>query len=68
MINIPPEAAQAFMQDLQLFFAETSQIERDAIAARQRQLLLEHMPPRSKLRLTDVKELFHQMRPRAPRR
>jgi hypothetical protein len=62
MLDIPPKAAKAFLRDLKLFFAETNGIKQDAIAARQRHLLLEHMPPRSKLRLDDVKELFHQMR------
>jgi len=64
-IELPPEVARRFMEDLRAFFAEKNQIKRDGIEARQRHLLLEHMPAKTKLRLTDVIEMFVQMRDQA---
>ena len=62
-IDLPPEVAEAFVADMRAFSAAgTNSIKRDEIAARQRHILLEHMPKGSKLRLTDVKEMFVQMR------
>jgi hypothetical protein len=55
--------AKAFVADMRAFFAEPNAIKRDEIAARQAWLLSDHMPELGKkLRLTDVKEMFLQMR------
>jgi hypothetical protein len=48
---------------MNLFFAEPNTIKADEIAARQLHALRQHHP--SKLRLTDVKEMFLQMRDHA---
>jgi len=61
-IELPPGVAQRFVEDMRTYFAEKNQIKRDGIAARQRHLLLEHMPAKTKLRLIDVKEMFVQMK------
>jgi hypothetical protein len=62
-LEIPPEISKRFMQDMLAFFAEENAIKRDEIAARQLDALREHRRPRDpKLRLSDVKELFAQMR------
>jgi len=47
---------------MKAYHAERSQIRRDEIAAMTRSLLLGHMPAGAKLRLSEVKELFEQMR------
>ena len=62
MPDIPPEVAKAFMEDLRAFHAEKSAIKRDEIAARQRHILLEHMPNGGKVSVMDVKEMFERMR------
>jgi hypothetical protein len=61
-IELPPAVARRFVEDMHAYLAEKSAIKRDEIAARQRHLLLEHMPVKTKLRLTDVKQMFLQMR------
>jgi hypothetical protein len=61
-IELPPAVARRFMEDLRAYHNEKRAIKRDEIAARQRHLLLEHMPARTKLRLTDVKEMFLRTR------
>ena len=53
---IPPEAAQAFVRDMKAFFKASGQLMQDEIAAKQRG---------TKLRTSDVKELFLQMRDQA---
>ena len=60
-LEIPPEAAQAFVRDMQAFLKATGH-EADEIAAKQAWLLKNHLPRGTKLRIADVKELFHQMR------
>jgi hypothetical protein len=64
-IDLPPEVAKAFVRDMRAFLAATDSIKKDEIAARQRHLLLEHMPKGSKLRLIDVREMFVQMKDQA---
>ncbi len=59
-IELPPSLARRFMEDLRAFFAEKNNIKADEIAARQLHALRQHTT--SKLRLTDVKEMFRQMR------
>jgi hypothetical protein len=65
-IELPPAAARAFMKDMRAFFAAKIGFERDEIAARQLHALREHQRPREKkLRLTDVHEIFLQMKDQA---
>jgi hypothetical protein len=59
-IELPPSVARAFVRDMKAFFAEDSQIKRDEIAARQ--LFALKQPYNGKLKLTDVREMFVQMR------
>jgi hypothetical protein len=62
-LELPLAVARSFMKDLRAFHAEPNAIKRDEIAARQLYALREHRRPRDpKLRLSDVKELFGQMR------
>jgi hypothetical protein len=62
-MELPPEVAQRFVEDMKAFFADARAIKRDEIAARQLHALREHSRTRDpKLRLHDIKELFVQMR------
>jgi hypothetical protein len=62
-IELPPEVARDFVRDMHAFFAENSAIKRDEIAIRQLVALNEYLGRRQKpLRVTDVKEMFLQMR------
>ena len=47
---------------MRAFFKAKHQLKQDEIAARTGWMLKEHLPRGTKLRLTDVKELFLQMR------
>lgn len=62
-LELPPAVARAFVLDMCAFFAEPNAIRRDEIAARQLHPLKQHY--KGKLRLTDVKEMFLQMRDQA---
>ena len=59
-IEIPPEVAERFVRDMRAFHAEPNTIKADGIAARQLHALRQYYS--GKLRLTDVKEMFRQMR------
>ena len=60
-IELPPEVAKAFVRDMKAFFAAGGTGPRaDGIAAMQLHALKEHY--KGKLRLTNVKEMFLQMR------
>jgi hypothetical protein len=59
-IELPPDFARRFAEDMRAWFAETNLIKRDEIAARQLHALRHYYV--GKLRLTDVKEMFLQMR------
>ena len=62
-IELPPEIARAFVKDMRAFFREENQLKRDEIAARQLYALSAFQRPRDKkLRLSDVKQMFEQMR------
>jgi hypothetical protein len=62
-MNLPPDVARRFVEDMEAFYAEPNAIKRDEIAARQLHALREHRKPRDpNLRLSDVKKLFAQMR------
>jgi hypothetical protein len=61
--TLPPEVARGFVKDMRAFFAEEDATRRDAIAVRQLHALKEHHGPREKpLRLSDVKQMFHEMK------
>jgi hypothetical protein len=64
-IELPPAVARAFVKDMPAFFKAKDQLKQDEIAARTGWLLKQHLPRGTKLRLTDVKELFHAMRDHA---
>ena len=61
-LEIPPEAAIAFVRDMRAFFKARGQLKQDEIAAKQVWLLKQHLPRGTKLRTSDVKELFHRIR------
>lgn len=64
-IELPPEVAKAFVLDMRAFFAagDTS-VKADGIVARQLHALKQHWHGR--LKLTDIKEMFVQMRASLP--
>ena len=62
-IELPPAVARRFVEDMRAFHAETKLIKRDEIAARQLHALRHYYV--GKLRLTDIKEMFVQMRDHA---
>ena len=62
-MELPPEVARRFVEDMEAFHRETNPIKRDEITLRQLHALREHRKPSApKLRLSDVRELFGQMR------
>jgi len=62
-LELPPEVARRFFEDMRAFHRERSPIKRDEIAARQFHALAGYLRPSDRnLRLSDVKELFEQMR------
>jgi hypothetical protein len=62
-LDLPPAVARAFVDDVRAYFAEENPIKREGIAVRQLRALREHQGPREKkLRLSDVKEMFEQMK------
>ena len=66
-LDLPPAVARAFVDDMHAYFAEENPIKRDGIAMRQLRALREHQGPREKkLRLSDVKEWFAQMKDHTP--
>jgi hypothetical protein len=51
-MNLPPDIARRFVEDMEAFYAEPNAIKQDEIAARQLHILREHRKPRDpKLRL-----------------
>jgi hypothetical protein len=62
-LDLPPEVARVFTEDMRAYFAETNQIKREGIAVRQLRALREHQGPRERtLRLSEVKDMFEQMK------
>jgi hypothetical protein len=55
-IELPPDFARRFAEDMRAWFAETNLIKRDEIASRQLHALRQHYS--GKLRLTDVAQMF----------
>jgi hypothetical protein len=64
-IELPPKVAKAFVRDMRAFFNAKDRLKQDEIAARQGFLLNQHLPRGLKLRLTDVKRMFLEMRDHA---
>jgi hypothetical protein len=63
MIDLPPKIARGFMADLAAYFAETDEHKRTEIAARQRHILSDYLPPRAaRLRVSDIKAMFDELR------
>ena len=62
-IELPPAVARRFVEDMLAFHAEPNSIKRDEIAARQLHALRQHYA--GKLRLSDVTQMFVQMRDHA---
>ena len=63
-LELPPAVARAFVRDMKAFFAcGHDTIKADGIAAMQLHALRQHYL--GKLRLTDIKEMFVQMRDQA---
>jgi hypothetical protein len=62
-IEMPPEVAHRFVEDMRAYFAEKNANKRDEIAIRQLVALNEYLGRRERpLRIPDVKEMFLQMR------
>jgi hypothetical protein len=62
-VDLPPAVARSFVKDMGAYFAEENQTKRDVIAVRQPHALKEHQGPREKaLRLSDVKQMFLEMK------
>jgi hypothetical protein len=61
-LEIPHEAAKAFVRDMKAFFKASGQLMQDEIAAKHLWLLKQHLPHGTKVRTSDVKDLFLQMR------
>ena len=65
-IEMPPEVARRFVEDMRAYFAEKNAVKRDEIAIRQLVALNEYLGRRERpLRIPDVKEMFLQMRDHA---
>jgi hypothetical protein len=62
-LDLAPAGSRAFIKDMEAFFAEGDLLKRDVIAVRQLNTLKELQGPHErKLRLSDVKAMFEQMR------
>jgi hypothetical protein len=61
--DLAPASSHAFIKDMEAFFAEGNLLKRDVIAVRQLNNLKELQGPHErKLRLSDVKAMFEQMK------
>jgi hypothetical protein len=59
----PSRRRTRLRQDMRAYFAEENPIKREGIAVRQLRALREHQGPREKkLRLSDIKEMFAQIK------
>ena len=62
-IDLPPAVARGFVEAMRDYFTEANPTKRDAIAVHQLHVLNDFQSPREKkLRLSDVKAMFAQMR------
>ena len=62
-IELQPAVARRFVEDMRAFHAEENAVKRDEIAARQLHALRQQYT--GKLWLSDVREMFEQMRDHA---
>ena len=61
-IELPPRVAKAFVRNMQAFFRAKDQLKQDEIAAGTGWMLQQHLPRGAKLWLTDVKQMFLEMK------
>jgi lipase chaperone LimK len=62
-LDLPSAVARAFVADMKAFFAEENRYRQDEIASRRLHALKEHQRPRERpLRLSDVKQMFLEMK------
>ncbi|WP_315737959.1 hypothetical protein [Bradyrhizobium sp. SZCCHNR1093] len=64
-VELPPDVARAFVQRMNDYFGEVDATKRDIIAVLALRELEDHWPGR--VRLNDIKALFHEMRGEAER-
>lgn len=65
-LELPIEIAKAFVRDMRAYHAEKGAIKRDEIAIRQLTILNEYLGRRQRpLRVTDIKEMFEEMKDQA---
>jgi hypothetical protein len=66
-LNVPPEIAQRFVDDMRAYFAEPNRIKREEIVVRQLSALRQHLRPSDPdLDLIHIEELFDLMRDQFP--
>jgi hypothetical protein len=62
-LELPPAVARAFLKAMNDYFNEKDPTKQDAIAVHQLSVLQQYLGPREKkLRLSDVKKMFLEMR------
>ena len=62
-IEIPPDVAQRFVEDMRAFHAEKSPLKRDEIASRQIHVLRQYQGKSERpIKLHEVKQIFEEMR------
>lgn len=61
-IDIPPEAARAFMRSLRAYHATKNGDKRTQIAARAAEELSKHLPGNEVVSMEEIRELFRRMR------
>jgi hypothetical protein len=62
-LDLPMQVVKQFVKDMHAYHSEPNAIKRDEIASRQLHALRQYnMPGAKRLRLSDVKEMFEQMK------
>jgi hypothetical protein len=61
-INIPPDAARAFMRSLRAYHATKDGDRRTQIAARAAEALSKHLPGKAVVGMDEIRELFRRMK------
>jgi hypothetical protein len=65
-LDLPPDVARAFMDDLKAYVAATTGLAKDEIAARQLRALREYLRPSDgRLRVAEVRALFEELKAQA---
>lgn len=65
-LELPPEVARAFFSDARAYFAEKDKRQRDRIAVYQLRALQAYQGPmEKKLQLSDIRNMFEQMKDQA---